>query len=315
MGHMTMSPEAAAALGHEPRACDAALSRAFEFLGKRWNGVLLGTLVHGPAGFAELKRGLGISDSVLSDRLVELTRAGLVERTVGTGPPVAVSYALTANGRAILPALRALTTWAQENLPAERCAGAGERQGRTSQTLWNDVSLRDGGPAPAGRPPIRRRAVGVSGDVDRGGAAHDVHQLQCSHLAVAALGNISGPRPLPGARYGSSACAARERGALLTKVIPDGLFQAGRPGDSVAGGDGRGLAEGHGERRFPWRQHRVRRRRGRGQARYDLALGGVELEAPLLRAINAVVKPPQSLRLASRVKPGPLLARPVRGRP
>ena len=125
MGHMTMSPEAAAALGHEPRACDAALSRAFEFLGKRWNGVLLGTLIQGPAGFAELKRGLGISDSMLSDRLVELTRAGLVERTVGTGPPVAVSYALTANGQAILPALRALTTWAQENLPAERCASAG----------------------------------------------------------------------------------------------------------------------------------------------------------------------------------------------
>jgi DNA-binding HxlR family transcriptional regulator len=140
MGHMTMSPEAAAALGHEPRACDAALSRAFEFLGKRWNGVLLGTLIQGPAGFAELKRALGISDSMLSDRLVELTRAGLVERTVGTGPPVAVSYALTANGQAILPALRALTTWAQENLPAERCAGAGERQGRTSQTLSNGVS-------------------------------------------------------------------------------------------------------------------------------------------------------------------------------
>ena len=141
---MTKSPEAAAALGHEPRACDAALSRAFEFLGKRWNGVLLGTLIQGPAGFAELKRGLGISDSMLSDRLVELTRAGLVERTVGTGPPVAVSYALTANGQAILPALRALTTWAQENLPAEQCAGAAERQRHASQTLPNGE----------GRPPV-----------------------------------------------------------------------------------------------------------------------------------------------------------------
>jgi DNA-binding HxlR family transcriptional regulator len=129
---MTKSPEAAAALGHEPRACDAALSRAFEFLGKRWNGVLLATLIQGPAGFAELKRGLGISDSMLSDRLVELTHAGLIERTVDTGPPVAVSYALTANGHALLPALRALTTWAQENLPAEQCAAARERQGRAS---------------------------------------------------------------------------------------------------------------------------------------------------------------------------------------
>lgn len=122
MDHMTTTPEA---VGHEPRACDAALSRAFEFLGKRWNGVLLGTLIQGPAGFAELKRGLGISDSMLSDRLVELTRAGLVERAVDAGPPVAVSYALTENGRAVLPALQALTTWARENLTAEQCAGRG----------------------------------------------------------------------------------------------------------------------------------------------------------------------------------------------
>jgi DNA-binding HxlR family transcriptional regulator len=128
---MTTSPDAAA-LGHEPRACDAALSRAFEFLGKRWNGVLLGTLIQGPAGFAELKRSLRISDSVLSDRLLELTRAGLVERTVDPGPPVAVSYALTANGHALLPALQALTTWAQENLPADQCAAAAERRGRAS---------------------------------------------------------------------------------------------------------------------------------------------------------------------------------------
>ena len=127
---MSTSPGVVAVPEHEPRACDAALYRAFEFLGKRWNGVLLGTLIQGPAGFAELKRGLGISDSMLSDRLVELARAGLVQRTVDTGPPVAVSYALTDNGQAVLPALKALTTWAQENLTTERCTGAVERQVR-----------------------------------------------------------------------------------------------------------------------------------------------------------------------------------------
>ena len=53
--------------------CDAALVRAFSFLGKRWNGVILGSLVYGEAGFSELKRRVeGISDSVLSDRLSEL---------------------------------------------------------------------------------------------------------------------------------------------------------------------------------------------------------------------------------------------------
>jgi DNA-binding HxlR family transcriptional regulator len=102
------------------QACErgtAALGRAFEFLGKRWNGVLLGTLRNGPAGFRELSRAVdGISDSVLSDRLSDLAAAGLLTRTVDEGPPLAVSYALTDRGKALLPALQQITLWAQEHL-------------------------------------------------------------------------------------------------------------------------------------------------------------------------------------------------------
>ena len=78
---------------HTSAACDrgtAALGRAFEFLGKRWNGVLLGTLRNGPAGFRELSRAVdGISDSVLSDRLSDLGAAGLIARTVPNGAEIA----------------------------------------------------------------------------------------------------------------------------------------------------------------------------------------------------------------------------------
>jgi DNA-binding HxlR family transcriptional regulator len=105
-------------VAHEPRTCDTALTRAFAFLGKRWNGVLLGTLVQGPAGFAELKRAVaGISDSVLSERLSELAGAGLVLRVVDEGPPVAVTYQVTEAGLALVPALEALTSWAATSLP------------------------------------------------------------------------------------------------------------------------------------------------------------------------------------------------------
>jgi DNA-binding HxlR family transcriptional regulator len=98
--------------------CDAALARAFRFLGKRWNGILLGTLVQGPAGFAQLRRAVpGISDSVLSERLSELGAAGLVERTVDAGPPVSVTYQVTEAGMALVPALQALSAWAADNLP------------------------------------------------------------------------------------------------------------------------------------------------------------------------------------------------------
>jgi DNA-binding HxlR family transcriptional regulator len=111
---------------HNPKACEGALARAFGFLGKRWNGVLLGALAPGPTGFSELRRALGgISDSMLSERLSELTGAGLVLRSVNAGPPVSVDYRLTPAGVALLPALDELATWATQNLPQPEDAGAG----------------------------------------------------------------------------------------------------------------------------------------------------------------------------------------------
>ncbi|MCU1667417.1 MAG: Transcriptional regulator, HxlR family [Blastococcus sp.] len=103
----------------EPRGCDAALVRAFGVLGKRWSGVLLAVLTGGPATFSELRRAVGgISDSVLSDRLTELAAAGLVQRAVDEGPPVAVSYRLTYAGSSLLPVLQQLSRWAADNLDA-----------------------------------------------------------------------------------------------------------------------------------------------------------------------------------------------------
>ncbi len=110
--------------GHaDSEACargNAALARAFEFLGKRWNGVVLGVLGEGPAGFRELSRAVdGISDSVLSDRLSDLAAAGLIVRTVDEGPPLAVSYAMTDRARALVPALKLISSWSEEHLTPE----------------------------------------------------------------------------------------------------------------------------------------------------------------------------------------------------
>jgi DNA-binding HxlR family transcriptional regulator len=102
--------------------CDGGITRAFEVLGKRWNGVILGTLSGGPAGFSELRRGIGaITDSVLSDRLTELTALGLIERTVTDSRPPRVQYDLTDAGRGVVPALHALATWAAEHLNEQAC--------------------------------------------------------------------------------------------------------------------------------------------------------------------------------------------------
>ena|ERR1044071_7695686 len=105
---------------HVAGQCDAALTRAFDFLGKRWNGVILGTLAEASASFSAVSRAVdGISDSMLSRRLAELTEAGLVTRSVEQGPPVSVSYALTPAGEALIPALHEVARWAAANLPAD----------------------------------------------------------------------------------------------------------------------------------------------------------------------------------------------------
>lgn len=102
---------------HSAPRCDAALTHAFGLLGKRWNGMILGSLMAGPAGFSEIRRALvTISDSVLADRLAELTSAGLVVREVDEGPPVAVRYRLAEAGTALVPVLRDLMDWAREHL-------------------------------------------------------------------------------------------------------------------------------------------------------------------------------------------------------
>jgi DNA-binding HxlR family transcriptional regulator len=101
---------------HAIEICDTRLTRVFDILGKRWNGMIVGALSSGPMTFSALSRAIsGISDSMLSQRLGGLGELGIVARTVDAGPPVAVSYRLTDAGRALLPALALLAQWADEN--------------------------------------------------------------------------------------------------------------------------------------------------------------------------------------------------------
>ena len=94
---------------------DSALTRVFHLLGKRWTGLILAALISGPGHFAELKRAIpGISERMLSDRLVELADACLVDREVQPGPPVAVLYRLTPLGEGLRPALTELARWGAE---------------------------------------------------------------------------------------------------------------------------------------------------------------------------------------------------------
>ncbi|MFI7602509.1 winged helix-turn-helix transcriptional regulator [Actinoplanes sp. NPDC049681] len=87
-----------------------AVARALEVLGERWTLLVVRELLLGAGRFSELQRGLPrISRTVLTQRLRELERAGLVLRAAGAAGP---TYALTPAGEALAPVLRELGGWA-----------------------------------------------------------------------------------------------------------------------------------------------------------------------------------------------------------
>jgi len=97
----------------ERSECCLHYRRAVELVGKRWTGAIILVLLDGPLHFCEVKQLVPeLSDRLLSARMKELEAEGIAERRVVAGAPVRVEYRLTPKGRALEPAVRALTSWA-----------------------------------------------------------------------------------------------------------------------------------------------------------------------------------------------------------
>jgi len=93
--------------------CCSLYHRAVELVGKRWTGAILLVLMDGPLRFCEIRHLVpDLSDRLLSERLKELEGEGIVERRAGERGSGRVEYVLTAKGRALEPAVRALKSWA-----------------------------------------------------------------------------------------------------------------------------------------------------------------------------------------------------------
>ena len=97
------------AMGEEPTCCPL-YHEAVELIGRRWTGAIVEVLLNGGAmRFSEIAAAVPeLSDRLLSERMKELEARGVVERSVDPGPPVKVTYALTAMGRGLEPAVQEL---------------------------------------------------------------------------------------------------------------------------------------------------------------------------------------------------------------
>ncbi|MFC0033311.1 winged helix-turn-helix transcriptional regulator [Micromonospora chaiyaphumensis] len=78
----------------------------------RWTALVIGAVARGPHSFTDLAHALpALSDKVLTDRLLQLTAAGVIARHRTASWPPRVTYTLTGRGRELLPVLRAMWDW------------------------------------------------------------------------------------------------------------------------------------------------------------------------------------------------------------
>jgi DNA-binding HxlR family transcriptional regulator len=87
------------------------LSRSLERIGDWWTLLIVRDLYLGVNRFDDLVTNLGISRNLLAGRLVDLTEAGIVERSCYQQRPQRYEYRLTTAGNELIPVLMELTAW------------------------------------------------------------------------------------------------------------------------------------------------------------------------------------------------------------
>ena len=103
----------------KPYGSICALSKACDVIEPRWTLLILNQMWSGYSRFSDLRRAVGnISPGVLSKRLTEMERLGLIER-IEDRARGSVDYIRTQKALDLEPAMDALSIWAQRNIDAE----------------------------------------------------------------------------------------------------------------------------------------------------------------------------------------------------
>ncbi len=98
-----------------PKSFNCPTEFTLQVLGGKWKTVILCYLKLGPLRYAELRKLMpNLSDKVLSQRLRELTEAGLIEHSKPAGDKPDV-YALAARAQSLGRVLTELYNWGDAN--------------------------------------------------------------------------------------------------------------------------------------------------------------------------------------------------------
>lgn len=90
---------------------------ALDRIADKWTVLIVGRLAIGTRRFGELRRDItGISPKVLTQKLRELERDGILTRKIYASVPPKVEYSLTPLGKTLISLLDSVRVWAESHI-------------------------------------------------------------------------------------------------------------------------------------------------------------------------------------------------------
>ncbi|MBM4794577.1 helix-turn-helix transcriptional regulator [Streptomyces sioyaensis] len=122
----------------EPKESACPINPVVDLLFSRWTTPIVWVLEHhGRLRFNELQRLVpSITPKVLTQRLRQLERDGLVTRTYHAEIPPRVEYEISELGRTLVPVFRTLAAWSDAHLPQVTAARQGYDTAREEEAAW-----------------------------------------------------------------------------------------------------------------------------------------------------------------------------------
>lgn len=105
-------------ISNMPELKSCPIETTFKIIGKRWTVLIIREILKGNTQFNRFLENIeGISPKVLTERLRELERLGIIRRRIVSEYPVRVEYSLTDIGKGFEPVLASAASFSMEYMP------------------------------------------------------------------------------------------------------------------------------------------------------------------------------------------------------
>jgi DNA-binding HxlR family transcriptional regulator len=103
---------------NSPELKSCPIEATFRIIGKKWTVLIIREMLRGTMQFNRFLENIeGITPKVLSERLRELQKFGIVRRRIVSEYPIKVEYEMTDLGREFEPVLLAAASFSMKNMP------------------------------------------------------------------------------------------------------------------------------------------------------------------------------------------------------